>query len=624
MGAGTDDDVTTDESPGDEGRRLVGRMLEHHGVAALTVRDGRVEWANPVVLDLVRPPDCTDPDELLIPLLDRALRVPAGASVLAEGEERSIEIELATNRALLKLAALAVGGVDEQGPMVLVSFRAPLEASVDPAHFARLEAMVDATSDIVTVIDHDGRIRFSNPAANRLTGMAGAEANGVDMLSLVHPDDVAVVADAFNRGVLEDEDIAPIDVRIRMADGEWHHTEARLAGRIDVDGTEARVVGLRDITDRVRREAEGDAQRRLLESVVAYIEDIIVILTPDLSVRWASPGVETLVDAPAYTHIGEGPFGDMHPDDVDDAREALATAMEQPNGFARTRVRLHHARRGWRWTEATVLNLIDDPAVGGLVCTLRDITDQLHQSDELRRLRDHEHDEADRLRAADRLKDTFLATVSHELRTPLTSVRGFSTMLRDQWDSLDNVTRTELIERIASNAATMETMIEQMLDFSRLQAGRVEVTLGPIDVDPIVADMVDALSLQLAAHHVVVHPSGLRVVGDRRAMDNVLRNLLTNAARYSADGTTIDIGARRQGDRVRLHVRDEGIGIAPEDHSRVFQSFFQSSPAATARRGAGVGLNVARRYAQLQNGQLSLVSAPGEGSTFTLVIPESG
>ena len=605
----------------DAGRRFVARMLQHHGVAALTWRDGEVLWANDVALDLVADEE-RDPDDVdLLSRLSHAFFAPDVLAELTPGEERVVDIELASGRALLNLSAMAAMADDRGEPVVLVTFRAPLEASVDPAHVARLQAMLDSASDIITVIDHQGRIRVSNPAAGRITGLTGAEANGADMLHFVHPEDETVALDAFTRGVLNGEAVDPLVIRIRMADKEWHHCEVTLAGAVEIDGDEGHVVSIRDISDRVRRDAEAEAYRRRLESLVEDIDDVIVILGPDLSVIWTSPGIERFVDAPAYTNVGENAFNDMHPDDVEGVLGAIATAMEQPDGRGHVTFRLRHERFGWRTIDASVVNRLDDPAVEGLVATLREVTDEGEVDSDAQRGRIQEREEMMRLREADRLKDRFLATVSHELRTPLTSVRGFSSVLQSQWDELTPENRVQLVDRIVANATAMESMIEQLLDFSRLQAGRVEVSIETLELDELVDEMVDSLVHHLGGHEVVVDTRGLRVQGDRHAFGHVLRNLLTNAARYSSAGTRIEVEAERDGDLVHLRVRDQGIGIAPEDQRRVFQSFFQSAPGATARRGTGVGLNVARRYAQLQAGRLDLQSVLGEGTTFTFTLP---
>jgi len=606
-----------------DARELVARMLEHHGVAALTWCGGDVTWANDVALELVTErDDGADGPDLL-----RRLAVAIGDrhpfAELAPGQERVADIELATSRALLTVSALAVRGDEPERGDVLVSFRAPLEVAVDPGQVRRLEAMLDSASDIITVIDEQGRVRYSNPAANRFTGVTGAEANGADMLAFVHPEDHAVVLDAFARGVLGHDAIDPFVIRIHTADGDWHHTEVVLAGAVELEGEDVagHVVSLRDVSDRVQRDAEAEANRRRLESLVENIDDVIVILGPDLAVTWASPGIERFVDAPAYTNVGESAFNDMHPDDVEGVVSAIGEAMQAPDGRSRANLRLRHERFGWRWIEAAVVNRLDDPAVEGLVCTLRDITDQRDEAGELARLREQDREEMGRLREADRLKDRFLATVSHELRTPLTAVRGFGTVLRRRWSELPGESRDQLLDRVVANATMMEAMIEQLLDFSRLQAGRVAVALEELSLDELMADMIEALAHHLQEHVVDVATAGLLVVADRHAFGHVLRNLLTNAVKYSSVGTRIEVRAERVGDVVEIRVQDHGIGIALEDQRRVFQSFFQSAPDVTNRRGAGVGLNVARRYAQLQSGSLDLESELGRGTTFTFTLP---
>lgn len=609
-----------DPRPEDAGRRFVARILEHHGVAALAWRNGSVVWANSAALDLVAEEASEEDPAVLLTRLGAALDLPPQFVDLAPGEEQVADVELRATRALLRPSAIAAGGMDEEGPVVLVTFRAPLERAVDPAHLTRVQAMLDSTSDIITVLDRDGRIRVSNPAAGELTGIPGTESNGASMLAFVHPEDADLVIDTFARGVLAGEDVEPIEVRIRMADGEWHHTEASITGQVDIDGDEGHVVTVRDISDRVRRDTEAVAHRRRLEIIVGNIDDVVVILDADLSVLWASPGIEGLIDAPAYTNVGESAFNDMHPDDVAGVLDAITEVTERPDRRATTTFRLHHERFGWRWIDASVVNQLDEPAIGGLVCTMRDVTEQRERNPELHRLRQHERDEVARLRDADRLKDRFLATVSHELRTPLTSVRGFSSILEEQWDDLDGDARRRLVGRISANAFAMEDMIEQLLDFSRLQAGRVEVHLSPLELDGAIAEMVDTLEHQLRDHAIVVEPGGLRALADRRAFDHVLRNLLTNAIRYSNAGTRIEVTTEPGDHVVRIRVRDHGIGIASKDQARVFQSFFQAAPGMPDRRGTGVGLNVARRYTQLQNGSLTLESELGVGSTFTLTL----
>lgn len=606
--------------------RRVASLLDRHGVAAIAWRSGAVLWANETACSLVLPlvgagpvpdPDSRDATERVAV----ALRFTEEIGVLESGDREEIGIEFAANHALISRRAAVERFPDVDGPVALLSFPARPDGPEASAQIARLEAMLEASADIIAVVDKDARLRFSNAAAGRVTGFDGFDANGMSVLDFVHPDDADVAAEAYLRGIVGSESIDPVEMRIRYADGQWHDVEAQITSPILIDGVECHVVTLRDVTEHMRQQRAAAESHRLLESLVENIDDVIVLLGPDLSVKYASPSIERLIDAPAYTNLGENAFNDMHPDDVGNVIAAIEEVTQAPGLRSRTELRLRHQRFGWRWVEASVVNRLDDPAVGGLVCTLRDITEQRDADAELRRLRDQDREEMSRLREADRLKDDFLTTVSHELRTPLTSVRGFSALLRSPRGTMDESTRETLIDRIAVNAQEMEDMVEQLLDFSRLQAGRARVEMQTVDVDAELRALLSRLEHHLEAHEVVVESAGVKVRADRRGFDHVIRNLLTNAARYSAPGTRIEIRAQARGDEVDIHVTDHGVGIPAEDHARIFRSFFQANPGATGRRGVGVGLNIARRYAQLQAGHLTLESLPGEGSTFTFTLP---
>ncbi len=595
------------------------RTLGAHDIAAVVLRDGRFCLANDPAREAVSDVDVDEaPAELDARLAD-GLAVDGRLGGLVPGEQRSVQIELATNRALLQREAVAEL-VDLDGPAVLVTFPVHAIQETDPEHLARLETMLESTSDIIAVLDGDGRVRYSNGAGRRLTGLTGRDVNGRSIADLVHPADLDAAVD-YLAGAVHGEAADPLEFQLRFADGTYHPVEGEVTAHVEVDGAPGYVVTLRDVSERVRRQAEEESAQRRLEALVENLDDVIVVLGPELEVTWASPGIERLVDAPAYTNVGEHAFNDMHPDDIGGVLEAIEEVTAKPDARSRAEFRIHHRRRGWRWVEASVVNRLDDADIGGLVCTLRDVTETRDLDAELRRLHEADRQEVARLREADRLKDLFLATISHELRTPLSSVRGFSDVLAQQGDDLDDATRADMVVRIRTNALEMERMIDQLLELSRLQAGRVNLQIERLPVDGVVGGLIDQLEHQLRDHEVVSDLVGLAVRADRRALEHVLRNLLTNAARYSEPGSRIEIDGDEEDGSVHIRVRDHGVGIAPEDQNRIFQSFFQVDTGTTGRRGTGVGLNIARRYAQLLSGRLSVVSEPGVGSTFTVTLP---
>ena len=229
---------------------------------------------------------------------------------------------------------------------------------------------------------------------------------------------------------------------------------------------------------------------------------------------------------------------------------------------------------------------------------------------------------AEQLRALDALKDEFLSIVSHELRTPLTSIAGFAELILTQ--ELDQSTHRTLLERIRVNAGEMGRMVDQLLAYSRLEAGRVDVQLVEVDVAAAIEDVVANQSGGLTGHEVELDiEPGLTAVADPAALERVLGNLLSNAAKFSRANEAITITARNDGEDVVVSVRDRGVGIAPEEQARVFERFYQAAATNRTTKGTGIGLSIAVRYIEILGGRVWVESELGHGSTFFFTLPRA-
>ncbi len=229
---------------------------------------------------------------------------------------------------------------------------------------------------------------------------------------------------------------------------------------------------------------------------------------------------------------------------------------------------------------------------------------------------------AERLEEADRLKSEFLGMVSHELRTPLTAVKGFVDTVLLHWDRLGEQQRRELLGRASGNADELARLIGQLLDFTRVEADRAEVVPRLCSLARIVDDVVADSGPVLGDHELLIDvPRRLSVVADPDAVCQVLRNLLTNAAKYSEAGTEIAVRAAPRGFEILVEVEDHGEGIAPDDVERVFERFYQACSPAHGRRGTGIGLAIVRRYVELHGGRVWVDSILGVGSTFSFTLP---
>jgi signal transduction histidine kinase len=229
---------------------------------------------------------------------------------------------------------------------------------------------------------------------------------------------------------------------------------------------------------------------------------------------------------------------------------------------------------------------------------------------------------AEQLAEADRLKSEFLALVSHELRTPLTAVKGFVDTVLLHWDRLPDDERRALLTRASGNADELTRLVGQLLDFARMDADRVEIRPQRLPLATAVDAVLQDLAPVLAAHQVGVEvDDALAVVADADAFGHVLVNLLTNAVKFSPPGSRVGVTAHAAGDEIVIGVSDEGVGVAPEDQARIFERFYQSNARVASRRGTGIGLAIARRFAELHGGRIWVESEPGLGSTFSFTLP---
>ncbi len=233
----------------------------------------------------------------------------------------------------------------------------------------------------------------------------------------------------------------------------------------------------------------------------------------------------------------------------------------------------------------------------------------------------HEREAASRHAEAVRQKSEFLALVSHELRTPLTAVKGFLDTTLLYWNGIGEAQRREMLGRVANNADELQRLVNQLMEFARSDAGVVEVLPEPLDVATEVRTALRDLAPVVGRHRVEVDvPSGLTVMADRDGFGHVLVNLLTNAVKFSPEGTTVKVRAYDDGDEAVVSVIDEGPGIAAVDQGRVFDRFYQAKNGESAR-GTGIGLTIAQRFTELHGGEIWVESEPGRGATFAFSIP---
>ncbi len=245
---------------------------------------------------------------------------------------------------------------------------------------------------------------------------------------------------------------------------------------------------------------------------------------------------------------------------------------------------------------------------------------------ELSRARFRERALMQRLREADRVKSDFVSILAHELKGPMTTIMGFGQTLEQHWDTIDDARRSQFVSIVRRETERLAQMVSDLLDMSRMEAGTLRYEVAPMSIGEVVDSIVSIHGSLFADHHVKSEiPDDLPLVmGDKERIRQVLMNLISNAARYSPDGTTITISADViDGDstpEAKISVTDEGIGIAPEDTDRIFAKFAMLPKPAWTKKGTGLGLFITKGIVEAHGGRLWVESKVGEGSTFNFTL----
>ncbi|MBO9540829.1 sensor histidine kinase [bacterium] len=232
----------------------------------------------------------------------------------------------------------------------------------------------------------------------------------------------------------------------------------------------------------------------------------------------------------------------------------------------------------------------------------------------------------ERLLELDRLKGEFLNSASHELRTPLASIVGYSEFLEDEIGGPITPQQREFIHQIQAGSARLRRIVDDMLDFARLEAGTFSLQRADVELGGIIQDAVRMLQPQAREAHLtleatpLVPPLTLSI--DAQRIGQVLLNLMGNSLKFTPAGGRITVSAKRLDGEVRVEVCDTGIGIAPEHQRALFRKFYQVDSSSTrAHGGAGLGLAISKALVEAHGGRIGLESAPGEGSVFWFTLP---
>jgi PAS domain S-box-containing protein len=294
----------------------------------------------------------------------------------------------------------------------------------------------------------------------------------------------------------------------------------------------------------------------------------------------------------------------LHPEDVSRLAEAQLMSIKEATPFE-AEIRLRSKLGGYRWflNRAVPVRSASGDVVEWIGTTM-DIHERKVMEDELRR--------------SNQLKDEFLGFVSHELRTPLTSIFGSARILQSRSEHLDESEKRELLDTVVEESERVKEIIDELLTLARTEVISA-VRKSPVDVRGLIEAL--AAESKMNEQRVAFLSDDCTVYAEPVIMRQVLANLVSNAAKYSPAGSTLEVLVEQKADRYVIEVADRGPGVPPEDLDRIFEPFYRSDVSSRGSKGSGLGLAVSRRLVEAQGGRISAHGRPGGGLLVRIDLP---
>jgi PAS domain S-box-containing protein len=438
----------------------------------------------------------------------------------------------------------------------------------------------------------------------------------------VDPDDLEEVATKIRR--LNQEGVPfEAEYRFHRPDGRlvWVHDQAVVLR--DEEGVPRMCQGVMfDITE--RREAEEqlrEAEERF-RAIVEHVPAAIYLDVPDTSMQtmYVSPQMEEITGITAEEWNGDPDAwaNALYPDDREDVlgRYLSAVAGDEP-WSEEYRMRTRDGRTIWVHDETTLIR-DEEGHHAMLLGVLSNVTERKLAEQALRESEQREREAAERLRALDEMKNTFLAAVSHELRSPLTSILGLAlTLERSQMPEAD---RDDLLERLAANARKLDRLLKDLLDIDRLNRGIVEPQYRVTDVGALARRTIESLDA-LADRSIMVFADPVVLAVDPAKVERIIENLLMNAARHTTSDRTIWLRVGWEDEGVLIAVEDDGAGVPEKLREAIFEPFRQGPTASPHAPGTGIGLSLVERFASLHGGRAWVEDRRGGGASFRVFLP---
>jgi PAS domain S-box-containing protein len=489
-----------------------------------------------------------------------------------------------------------------------------------------IDSVLNAVSDPLVVKDSQHRWVLVNDSFCYLTGLSREELIGQSDYD-VFPSEQADIFWQNDNVVLQTGTIVENEEYITDVLGQIHFISTKKTRFFDSQDNPYLVAFARNLTEKKKaQEALRQSEERYRQIVETAREGIWVI-DDRARTSYCNPQMASMLGYTVEEMQGRVLYEFIELDAIELAKKLL---QRRKDGIGETHDFCFKCKDGFQlWTMVSTTPLFDDRGqFQGALGMITDISDRKQTEAQLRQTNERLAQINAELERATRLKDEFLASMSHELRTPLNSILGLSEALKAQVYGNLSAAQKRSLGIIETSGQHLLDLINDILDLAKIESGKMELQISPVSPFQLCSTSLTFIKQQAHKKNIQLHshiPEGLEAIEvDERRIRQVLINLLSNAVKFTPDGGRIDleVEANWQDELLKFHVIDTGIGIAPENFDRLFESFVQLDSSLSRRyAGTGLGLALVRRIAEMHGGSVTVESQVGMGSKFTVSLP---